>query len=312
MKIKFVIILLLLIVNLPLIADKDKSIDKKLTKLYKKEKYERCLKKAVSYNKKYPRSYVPEYYMSRVHYIFYSEKENSLTKSFINLRNAIRYSNRLPDSSFLMWKDSLKYSLRDFIYNNDDTLKTNKSVKNALEFYVENYSDTLDIFYAYYPKLERIIVNNNFENLSKIDSLRYCLISIAEKQEGIVYKYAGEKPETGFDCSGFTKYVYSGIGVELPHNAQKQSDIEVQNIVLSDAQPGDLIFFGSKYDDKHYTQHAGIIYSIKEDEVKVIHCVSGGVSIDGNNSSWSNYWKDKVLFVKPLSSFVGNLNLPGF
>jgi len=266
MKIKFVIILLLLIVNLPLIADKDKSIDKKLTKLYKKEKYERCLKKAVSYNKKYPRSYVPEYYMSRVHYIFYSEKENSLTKSFINLRNAIRYSNRLPDSSFLMWKDSLKYSLRNFIYEYDDTLKTNKSIKNALNFYTENYSDTLNIFYTYYPKDEHIIVSSN-ENLSKIDSLRYRLISIAEKQEGIVYRYAGEKPETGFDCSGFTKYVYSGIGVELPHNAQKQSDLKVENIGLPDAKPGDLIFFGSKYNDKYFTQHAGIIYSIKKDEV---------------------------------------------
>ena len=83
MKIKFVIILLLLIGHLPLMADKDASINKKLTKLYNKKKYEKCLKKAISYNKKYPQSYVPEYYMSRVHYIFYSEKENSLTKSFI-------------------------------------------------------------------------------------------------------------------------------------------------------------------------------------------------------------------------------------
>jgi len=303
MKIKFVIILLLLIGNLPLMADKDASINKKLTKLYNKKKYEKCLKKAISYNKKYPQSYVPEYYMSRVHYIFYSEKENSLTKCFINLRNAIRYSNRLPDSSFLMWKDSLKYSLRNFIYEYDDTLKTNKSIKNALNFYIENYSDTLNIFYTYYPKDEHIIVSSN-ENLSKIDSLRYRLISIAEKQEGIVYRYAGEKPETGFDCSGFTKYVYSGIGVELPHNAQKQSDLKVENIRLPDAKPGDLIFFGSQYNDKYFTQHAGIIYSIKKDEVKVIHCVSGGVSIDGNNSSWSNYWKDKVLFVKPLSSLI--------
>lgn len=306
MSVRYAIILILLINSLPLLADKDKSIDKKLNKLYNKEKYERCLKKAISYNKKHPHSSVPEYYMSRVYYQFYSVTENNLNKSFINLRNAIRYSNLLPDSSFFSWKDSLRYTLRDFIHLKDDTLKANKFIKKALKFYTDNYSDTLDTYYVYYPKEERIIISNNTDNLSKIDSIRHRLISIAEKQEGIVYKYAGEKPETGFDCSGFTKFVYSGIGVELPHNAQKQSDIKVQNIVLSDAQPGDLIFFGSKYDDKHYTQHAGIIYSIRKDEVKVIHCVSGGVSIDGNNSSWAHYWRDKVLFVKSLSSFFEN------
>ncbi len=303
MNVRSAILLGLLICNLPLLADEDEAINKKLTKLYNKEKYDKCLKKAISFNKKYPKSYVPEYYMSRVYFQFYSVNDNNLKENFIDLRNAIRYSNRLPDSSFFMWKDSLRYTLRDFIHLKDDTLKTDKLIKNALKFYTENYSDTLDIYYVYYPNEKEIIISNNLENLSELDSIRHRLISIAKNQEGIVYRYAGEKPETGFDCSGFTKYVYSGVGVELPHNAQKQSDIQVPNIDISEAQAGDLIFFGSKYDNKHYTQHAGIIYSIREDELKVIHCVSGGVSIDGNNSSWAHYWKDKVLFVKPLSSF---------
>jgi cell wall-associated NlpC family hydrolase len=285
-------------------ADKDKTINKKLNKIYNKEKYEKCLKKAISYNRKYPQSSVPEYYMSRVNYKFYTSKGKNLNRGFIDLRNAIRYSNSLPDSSYLLWKDTLRDSLRDLIHLNNDTLNSKKIIKKALKFYTENYLDTLDLYYIYYPVEEKVLIGEDLKNFSKLDSIRYSLLSFAKKQEGILYSYAGEKPETGFDCSGFTKYVYSEIGVELPHNAQKQSDIKVGNIDLSDAQPGDLIFFGSQYEEKHYTQHAGIIYSIRDEEVKVIHCVSNGVSIDGNNSSWAHYWKDKVLFVKSLSSFL--------
>lgn len=119
-------------------------------------------------------------------------------------------------------------------------------------------------------------------------------------QDGIRYKYAGEKPETGFDCSGFTKYVYSHIGVELPHNAQKQSNLSGNNKTLENARPGDLIFFGAKTEDSHHTIHAGIVHSVYEDDISVIHCVSGGVSIDGRDSSWDRYWKNEVLFVKTL------------
>jgi cell wall-associated NlpC family hydrolase len=69
---------------------------------------------------------------------------------------------------------------------------------------------------------------------------------------------------------------------------------------LEDAAPGDLIFFGRKNGDNWHTQHAGIYYGNENGEPKVIHCVSRGVSIDGNNSSWDRYWKDLILFVKRL------------
>jgi len=244
--------------------------------------------------------------MSRINYKFYTLKDQQSIESFINLRNAIRYSNRLPDSSFIIWKDSLQNSLKNFLYINNDTLNTNGLIKKALNFYTESYSDTLDIYFVYYPKETNEIIINNFDESNEIDSLRYKILSIASQQEGIPYKYAGEKPETGFDCSGFTKYVYSSIGVDLPHNAQKQSDIKVGKINLEDAREGDLIFFGYADDKKHYTQHAGIIFSIDNDKVKVIHCVSNGVSIDGDNSSWSHYWKDRVLFVKSMESIIQN------
>jgi len=123
------------------------------------------------------------------------------------------------------------------------------------------------------------------------------MLLIAQKLEGTPYKWAGENPNSGFDCSGFTAYVYKSIGIKLPHSAQKQSELIKNRKKLEDALPGDLIFFGSRNGNKIYTQHAGIIYSTDGDNIEVVHCVSNGVNIEGKDSSWDRYWINEVLFV---------------
>jgi cell wall-associated NlpC family hydrolase/uncharacterized coiled-coil protein SlyX len=67
-------------------------------------------------------------------------------------------------------------------------------------------------------------------------------VSAAYGLLGVPYKAFGETPETGFDCSGFTKYVWGRAGVSLPHQsgAQKRS---VAPVPKDQAQPGDLIFY---------------------------------------------------------------------
>jgi len=67
------------------------------------------------------------------------------------------------------------------------------------------------------------------------------LVSIAERYLGIPYVYAGADP-SGFDCSGFTMYVYAQIGISLPHNAAMQFGMGTP-VAESDLQPGDLVFF---------------------------------------------------------------------
>ena len=78
------------------------------------------------------------------------------------------------------------------------------------------------------------------------------IANTAMKYLGIPYHFAGEGPgkcPTGehricFDCSGLTKYVYMLFGIELPHNAAMQYDRGIK-VPLSQAKPGDLVFFGS-------------------------------------------------------------------
>ena len=68
------------------------------------------------------------------------------------------------------------------------------------------------------------------------------VLGIAAQYEGLMYSYGGTSPSTGFDCSGFTQYVFGRVGISLPRTAEEQRSATTR---VSNPQPGDLVFFGS-------------------------------------------------------------------
>jgi len=68
--------------------------------------------------------------------------------------------------------------------------------------------------------------------------------AIAARYLGVKYVYGGASPETGFDCSGFVMYVYSQIGMSLPHYSGSQQSMG-SPVSMSALQPGDLVFRGN-------------------------------------------------------------------
>lgn len=68
------------------------------------------------------------------------------------------------------------------------------------------------------------------------------VVGIAMRYLGIPYKWGGASPSTGFDCSGFTLYVFAQVGVSLPHYTGSQWAMGTA-VARSDLQPGDLVFF---------------------------------------------------------------------
>ena len=68
------------------------------------------------------------------------------------------------------------------------------------------------------------------------------VVSVAMRYLGVPYVWGGASP-SGFDCSGFTMYVYAQVGVSLPHNAAAQYSMGTP-VSRASLQPGDLVFFG--------------------------------------------------------------------
>jgi cell wall-associated NlpC family hydrolase len=73
------------------------------------------------------------------------------------------------------------------------------------------------------------------------------------KYLGIPYVWAGATPSGGFDCSGLVLYVYARFGVEFPHGATMQAHMG-DPVSLAQAQPADLVFFGTPA----FYHHVGI------------------------------------------------------
>ncbi|NMM34547.1 MAG: C40 family peptidase [Phycicoccus sp.] len=66
------------------------------------------------------------------------------------------------------------------------------------------------------------------------------VLAIAASLKGIYYIYGGTTL-AGFDCSGFTQYVFNRVGITLPRTAEDQRQFATP---VSNPQPGDLVFFG--------------------------------------------------------------------
>jgi peptidoglycan DL-endopeptidase CwlO len=102
------------------------------------------------------------------------------------------------------------------------------------------------------------------------------VVGIAMQYLGIPYVYGGSSP-SGFDCSGFVMYVYSQVGVSLPHNAAAQYGHGTP-VDKSQLQPGDLVFFNGLGHNGIYIGGGQFIHSPHTGDVVKISSLSGWYS----------------------------------
>lgn len=119
------------------------------------------------------------------------------------------------------------------------------------------------------------------EDLGWRDAAQEVLMS-AISLTGVKYKFGGKTPETGFDCSGFVKYVFAqAANLTLPHGARAISQLG-QNVPIEQLQPGDLVFFNTL---KTAFSHVGIYIG----EGRFIHAPSSGGTVLVQNMN-DSYW----------------------
>jgi cell wall-associated NlpC family hydrolase len=136
---------------------------------------------------------------------------------------------------------------------------------------------------------ERISSSSDVAN-TKMSHQRKDILTNAMKYKGLQYKSGGRTPETGFDCSGFTSYVYTESGIPLSGPSDKQSQLAPPKDI-EDLKPGDLIFFGNE----NRISHVAIVATTRDSEIEVIHSTtSAGVKVD--NITSSDYWRSRILF----------------
>jgi cell wall-associated NlpC family hydrolase len=119
----------------------------------------------------------------------------------------------------------------------------------------------------------------------------YALVGTALSLRGVPYRNGGSDP-SGFDCSGFTQYVFAQYGIALPREVrdqfQKGKSIQPQDVV-----PGDLIFFSTVAPG---ASHVGI--AIGSDEFIHAPSSTGVVRIERLGSS---YWAPRFVAAKRVS-----------
>ena len=128
---------------------------------------------------------------------------------------------------------------------------------------------------------------------SKELRLRKDITQHAKKYVGVKYKYAGKNPK-GFDCSGFTGYVFEKFDIELSPSSRVQATTGTK-ISLNKAKKGDLLFFGNN----GKINHVALIVSNSPDGIEVIHSTSSkGVMVQ--NVSISSYWEPRIMFARDV------------
>jgi cell wall-associated NlpC family hydrolase len=94
---------------------------------------------------------------------------------------------------------------------------------------------------------------------------------------GIPYRWGGESPSSGFDCSGLVRWAYGRIGIELPHNSYALYGVG-RRVPRADMQPGDVLFFSG-------LGHVGLFLG----DGRMVHAPYSGKNVEVVRLSTSHY-----------------------
>ena len=100
---------------------------------------------------------------------------------------------------------------------------------------------------------------------------------------GVEYRYGGNSPSSGLDCSGLVRYVFQEVtGVTLPRTSKEMSGLG-SKIALGELKPGDLVFFNTR---QFQFSHVGIYLG----DSRFIHAPSRGGEVKITRLS-ETYWQ---------------------
>ncbi|WP_081770170.1 C40 family peptidase [Luteimonas huabeiensis] len=101
---------------------------------------------------------------------------------------------------------------------------------------------------------------------------------------GTPYRFGGNTPEGGFDCSGLVNYVYRDmLDLRLPRSSRELAEVQGPRIAPERLASGDLVFFGSRGNVTHVGIYVG--------EGRFVHAPSSGGTVRLDHLD-GHYWRD--------------------
>lgn len=244
-------------------------------------------------NPEYDTSMIPLYYKSislfHLEGRFLFRKRNP--EPWVEASNLFRELKSKQDAKVFFQKHKDEISeLRDYLIEELEWLKTKNELKKAdvLAKSIKGLFDGIKL----HPAKSKI-VNPQKENVEVKSTIiasenRLQLLDYAQQCIGVPYLFGGDSLD-GFDCSGFTGYVYQNVAFKLGRSSRDQYQ-SCRKISKEEVQPGDLIFFNSGGEE---VTHVGIIISNQGEPLKMIHSsTSKGVII--TEIETSEYWMKKL------------------
>lgn len=112
------------------------------------------------------------------------------------------------------------------------------------------------------------------------------LLDIAQQQRGVRYRYGGNHPREGFDCSGFIQFSFAQIGKRIPRTTLQQFKRRTP-IAISQIQPGDLLFYET---EGRRPGHVALYLG----QGKMIHAPSSGKQVSITRLD-NPYWRKRLI-----------------
>ena len=116
---------------------------------------------------------------------------------------------------------------------------------------------------------------------------------------GVNYKFGGNTPESGLDCSGLVRYVFQQVtGVDLPRTAKEMSGVGA-SVPVADLKPGDLVFFNTR---RFAFSHVGIYLG----DNQFIHAPRTGREVEVTTLD-KRYWQTRFNGARRLVGVLPGL-----
>jgi gamma-D-glutamyl-L-lysine dipeptidyl-peptidase len=147
---------------------------------------------------------------------------------------------------------------------------------------------------------DSIQVTKNVNPIENSAQILDSVVNFGKSLEGCHYKYGGSSL-SGFDCSGFIRFIFRKYGYSFPHCSREFVNIgeEISKDSIRHLKKGDILLFRGRNLKSKKIGHISIIAEVNENEILMLHsCCDKGVAVE--NFLASGYYPERLVEIRRI------------